>query len=1797
MAIAVAAPSFVISVYFCRVDSKLKESAKQAIEPIIALKRSAATAEMPLTGTMIWALRAKAVTHRGKEIAQYLHPRHHVIIWPLIMSFMIVSLGVTITLLVLQVPTKSSNFHLGIAFYEDSACNASSVTPTATGFSFIPATTVCSQAITLGFNVPVTEHFSASCLTAAQNYARIAIGENDKACVSATSYPVTLDKCMPQTARAGLPPFVMYKCLEPIEYEAVYADMYKELTPRTSDVYALANVVVAKDLVDPLGSFMADMGNFPTTILNDLGSFSAFFYYDVESSQTLQTSSSQPIYSFLATISKIDTSLLISPATADPATVVYQTTSQFFSTSVVKNVDAYEATIPANLKSFPATSVHDLPIGFLFNGYANRSNTPSMWYYPAVQGTDFDIGGVGSEATIGFWIRAGPDVSGFVVAVTDYFRILSTGESPLLTALRQFVLQGVGSTDSWFGGLNVYFAVYIDGPSKTLHFCSATDSYADVLDPNSDTVAGILGNELFDVSFDLDAMGALRVFTNTWHQIIVIIETPTNQDNSGAQTSGMQVRVVIDGQTSLDSTWTKCLPRTIKNIQPLTYVEAPQIPNSILQQGGAAIVAEPNLVAGLHGVFVTPSGLDRATIVTLGTVPMQNKFNANLLNYIVLGFFVCFVGASLLAILLFGVTLQAWEDSQKESEAMLLKLNHHYNKILGIGGAVKDQQETEAAHQCTLTNGKVYAAFHVLTAEKILDLDRELFIELMSEVGKIAISADGAKCDLMALVWKRGQAWYKPNAKYDAMRKPFLNLDRHELSQDGAFFVPVELWNDFVTLLENLVGDKLAQDYLSRKAAQAATNKFKNKTQAKVNVKVKFGGGKGGGKGGGGGGGKGGGRGPNSQARGANSSNSSAVNAISAPTQLIQPVILTFQAMATYVSSGLNLPGAYNTIVKPIATFFTFNWIHLSLPAILGAAIQFALAIFVAFLLIYFCFWDDHYFMDFVTSFALKRERVDRKRQEQAKEALKAQGPAQKKNSMVPLAFQKSSSSANMTSGGGPQRVPSNKNSFNRVESMANVPQGLTTSESVIMHILSEGQLGLDPLADNLPEESWLHMLQRFALPNRLSVYIDGIQDRRQQAGAVEINALDLLPARIRDKATSWDIQIVGSDTFVVNSDSVDQCHIKLDKVVIRCPLHEAVLREYNQTDVCINPYRCFVVQGNKRCPCVVGTMFCCRQQMPDGSYCPYSICETHARPEIIEFVLVSALTAVQQFIDYGVMGTIAYIVIALSSVVYFPVVQTCLLFLTCDPQYTCYFDHCWSDPDWKFLAAAIVVIFTAIIVGFCMPVAMLIVLLHRSAVLHDLFHRKEYSKMYLALDEKAIEELQEQREQEEKRKAHSSSLEQELEDQRRDTERLAGVTGIVARFFSNKISSMPTDTSTLMEKSRGVLHLTTVDFGEWQRFLAGDTTQLQILYRFLEFEYMILPPMLMFYRLAVILPGIFITNDDFTRLVAASMVEIIFGVFIFWTEPYINPWIDTMYRAGSVHNIIILGLTALNVVLISNGYPNGTLVAMIVVTLSYITFIMLLMFMTTIWPIVSYALKQRDIQKQMAKVGMRTTTLSSLFLNPIIHFSSFLSDEEREAVESAFEAEQNAVAMRMSPRGAKGDGEADDGEELQPTLGAVDNASEVWKNRVAERPVAVVEEAPIARRGSMRRESLITVQKQIRKARKQRKFLGTFGDVFAEEEEEVAAEEAGETPSGQHNYYSQAGDHWQSSTDGVVTAKPLDDDEGVETMYADDGHGMREYGSTNGGAAAAALGQSVEVPGVDLMDSEGEDDDEEMRD
>ena len=1103
------------------------------------------------------------------------------------------------------------------------------------------------------------------------------------------------------------------------------------------------------------------------------------------------------------------------------------------------------------------------------------------------------------------------------------------------------------STDGAFLNANaettgVYFAVTVNGAARTL------------------TALGVPGQGArpFAAVFNMNDMASARggvatLFDGSWHHVALSVESK-------------RLRLFIDGQLPGPAA-SACFTAPPVAVRDIRVFETDAPNDFVVGRNGTLCVGGFN--GGIHGLSFESDSGRASELSQRGSLLTLREGNFPWLVFAGVGLFLSFTALSMLFAMIVGVARDFIETRDKELAADLNACKRQYLSVCGV--------KSETYRQMRLSSGDRFPILTLDAAIKISGLKPGLFFQVLEQIEKLAFNTDDAKCDLLAFLWTQAKKTFAPPERLEALFQEYRDVT--DLSEDGLFLLPKPLWEQVVRVADGEDAFLETEEGAQAQAGVDDAGSPSDKGLKPIGGRRAGGAGRGGKPGAkAGGGGKSGGGGKAGSSGAKSSGGASSVSG-STIVQMFLPLANAMQAIQLYTLKW-PFPNIFmqylNTVLDVLAFDFEKFIPEFGFFTIVGT---FILALLLSFTMIYFIASDFKSWLRHTAQYVLRRDAADRpklynaavkedKRRKQKGKGDKcgvgAGGEATQKGSKLLMDAPKSSRRGRL--GGVSSRRGSKDASW---------AAGFVAEDTAAeLHEVDEDGFERQPntvLHEQLP-------LLRYVMTPRICVAVDQHIDGARRSNRVHVLPSDLTPAPCVPSGVDWLIHHDGGDTAVGVADHGDT-RVPLQHVGIRCPMCHRFLNERTQTDITENPLECCIVTNGARCPRIAGTMLVCGRAFRDGTSCPYAICQDHTRTSLGQFLLVSIVTSFRALKAMGVSGVIAFVAISLNPVLYFPVMRTCMLFLACDPEIKCYTDRCWSNPDpwWLFLLVCVLTELT--IVGALTPLVLFLSLWRRRSILEKVFFHRAYRRFYLATDSDLIDEL---------RKAAAEDDDAEEEP----------LVGRLARFFA---PALPQVTSrSLFSFMVSVPKLDVLSMPEWERFLAVDLSKMKTLYETLEFEWMNLTPFLLLQKVAVLAPLVYLAEESMTQFIVSASVEIAFGLFMFWSQPYVNPWVDTMYRAGSVHNIGLLGWAALHRVLLSRGDDEGLSLLMLLWTTCYMMFVAALFIATVIVPTLSVVVNQVIVGRQMARVGMRTVDLSSLFLNPMLHEDVFCTEAEADIFE-----------------------------------------------------------------------------------------------------------------------------------------------------------------------------------------------------
>ena len=172
------------------------------------------------------------------------------------------------------------------------------------------------------------------------------------------------------------------------------------------------------------------------------------------------------------------------------------------------------------------------------------------------------------------------------------------------------------------------------------------------------------------------------------------------------------------------------------------------------------------------------------------------------------------------------------------------------------------------------------------------------------------------------------------------------------------------------------------------------------------------------------------------------------------------------------------------------------------------------------------------------------------------------------------------------------------------------------------------------------------------------------------------------------------------------------------------------------------------------------------------------------------------------------------------------------------------------------------------------------------------------------------------------------------------------------------------------------------VDILEWLRFVITDPTALGKLYLSFELNWIYVPPILLFWKAAILAPAVFIERNTFPQLAGVAAVQFLFGVFLFVTEPSISPVVDLMYKLGSAHQMLLLGVLSLNTRQLYEGSTDlGPLT--VAITATYLLICIAIFAGVTLVPVFKGMLEVRRVVRHFDSLGMYYSQAIGMYVVP----------------------------------------------------------------------------------------------------------------------------------------------------------------------------------------------------------------------
>ena len=205
-----------------------------------------------------------------------------------------------------------------------------------------------------------------------------------------------------------------------------------------------------------------------------------------------------------------------------------------------------------------------------------------------------------------------------------------------------------------------------------------------------------------------------------------------------------------------------------------------------------------------------------------------------------------------------------------------------------------------------------------------------------------------------------------------------------------------------------------------------------------------------------------------------------------------------------------------------------------------------------------------------------------------------------------------------------------------------------------------------------------------------------------------------------------------------------------------------------------------------------------------------------------------------------------------------------------------------------------------------------------------------------------------------------------------------------------------------------------TVNLAEWLRFSSTDPTALGTLYKSYELRWIAVPPVLLYWKIALLMPPVFAESGSFEQSIGIAVVEFCYGLFIFVTQPALAPMTDLMFQLGAVHQMIFLGLQNLDVYYRYHHGAKGSIsFALVGTTLGYLCICVMCIIWSKVAPAVQSARRREYIGKLLVDLGMQYSANTSLY-RVLNHNSTSARHADDERQLHAAEPKEDQVAGKV---------------------------------------------------------------------------------------------------------------------------------------------------------------------------------------
>ena len=289
---------------------------------------------------------------------------------------------------------------------------------------------------------------------------------------------------------------------------------------------------------------------------------------------------------------------------------------------------------------------------------------------------------------------------------------------------------------------------------------------------------------------------------------------------------------------------------------------------------------------------------------------------------------------------------------------------------------------------------------------------------------------------------------------------------------------------------------------------------------------------------------------------------------------------------------------------------------------------------------------------------------------------------------------------------------------------------------------------------------------------------------------------------------------------------------------------------------------------------------------------CTYAVCADCFEGSLLQMFACGVISFIDTLRQLGFVQVAGFVLLLSAQALYIPVMQTCFMILWCHPTYQCQFPGCYKSITATYAVFVGMACTTVALMGVGFVWMLTRVVLRRKTFLCELF--AELLTFEVGRKKPAV-------------------AQQVDED------------GIPIPPFSSDIFSSAGSNDgddaargpaqregTVMLPMRRVLQAA-LPLTTWGDILDRDISMMKSLYEPFVFKFMWVQPFTMVLRMAAVIPAAFATPNSLSQVGGAASCESFLLLVLTIVPLYVDPWVALMARVSSIHQVLQLGLSALD--------------------------------------------------------------------------------------------------------------------------------------------------------------------------------------------------------------------------------------------------------------------------------------------